>query len=281
MSSVLFVEAFGQLFQGADLERIVSEDAGDLYSVFEARAESMGWSSTPSSRPARRRPLLWHMNEAELTAGIDDSRIGYVQVGLDVGDVERTRVPVPSPPVIGFRYAPLGVRRRSVEPAVVLPALIQCFDDALRRFGDVELSALQVTANFLDPWTQSYPRALTSGLNWFNTILKGHVDALIAFDQELLGGQTEEALVASLRRKNTGSFEFGPVVAVPEQHSVRAWVDAPPVYSISPAHSGLGVSVTLSEWTASAVAWVLAMVIDTARSIEPDVSSFAVRVTRL
>jgi hypothetical protein len=88
-------------------------------------------------------------------------------------------------------------------------------------------------------------------------------------------------LVASLRRKNTGSFEFGPVVAVPEQHSVRSWVDAPPVYSISPAHSGLGVSVTLSEWTASAVAWVLAMVIDTARSIESDVSSFAVRVTRL
>ena len=45
MSSVLFVEAFGQLFQGADLERIVSEDAGDLYSVFEARAEAMCWST--------------------------------------------------------------------------------------------------------------------------------------------------------------------------------------------------------------------------------------------
>ena len=281
MSSVLFVEAFGQLFQGADLEGIVSEDAGDLYSVFDTRAESMCWSTAWSSiTSARRRPLLWHMNEAELTAGIDDSRIGYVQVGLDVGDVERTRAPVPSPPVIGFRYAPLGVRRRSIEPAVVLPALIQCFDDALRRFGVVELSALQVTANFLDPWTQSYPR-VTSGLNWFNTFLRGRAEVLVAFDQELLGGQTEEALVASLRRKNTGSFEFGPVVAVPEQHSVRAWVDAPPIYSISPAHSGLGVSVTLPEWTASAVAWVLAMVIDTARSIEPDVSSFAVRVTRL
>ena len=177
--------------------------------------------------------------------------------------------------------APLGVRRRSIEPGIVLPPLIQCFDDALRRFGVVELSALQVTANFLDPWTQSYAGDLISGLNWFNTTLKGQADALIAFDQELLGGQTEEALVASLRRKNTGSFEFGPVVAVPEQHSVRAWVDAPPVYSISPAHSGLGVSVTLPEWTASAVAWVLAMVIDTARASAPDISNFAVRVTRL
>ena len=280
MSSVLFVEAFGQLFQGADLEGIVSEDAGDLYSVFDTRAESMCWSKAPSTTWARRRPLLWHMNEAELTAGIDDSRIGYVQVGLDVGDVERTRAPVPSPPVIGFRYAALGVRRRSIEPAVVLPALIQCFDDALRRFGVVELSGLQVTANSLDPWTESYPR-VTSGLNWFNTTLKGQADALIAFDQELLGGQTEEALVASLRRKNTGSFEFGPVVAVPERHSVRAWVDAPPVYSISPAHSGLGVSVTLPEWTASAVAWVLALVIDTARASAPDGRNFAVRVTRV
>ena len=281
MSSVLFVEAFGQLFQGADLEGIVSEDAGDLYNVFEARAEAMCWSTAWPTTSARRRPLLWHMNEAELTAGIDDSRIGYVQVGLDVGDVERTRVPVPSPPVIGFRYAPLGVRRRSVEPAVVLPALIQCFDDALRRFGDVELSALQVTANFLDPWTQSYPRALTSGLNWFNTILKGHVDALIAFDQELLGGQTEEALVASLRRKNTGPFEFGPVVAVHGQYLVRASADVPHVYSITPAHSGLGVSVTMPEWTPSAIAWVIAMVIDTARASAPDVNSLAVRVTRV
>ena len=281
MSSVLFVEAFGQLFQGADLEGIVSEDAGDLYSVFDARAESMCWSTAWSSiTSARRRPLLWHMNEAELTAGIDDSRIGYVQVGLDVGDVERTKAPVPSPPVIGFRYAQLGVRRRSIEPAVVLPALIQCFDDALRRFGVVELSALQVTANFLDPWTQSYAGDLISGLNWFSTTLKGQADALIAFDQELLGGQTEDELVATLRRKNTGSFEFGPVVAVPEQHSVKVGVESP-IRSISPAQSGMGLSVTLPEWTASAVAWVLAMVIDTARSIEPDVSSFAVRVTRV
>ena len=172
MSSVLFVEAFGQLFQGPGLEGIVSEDAGDLYSVFEARAESMCWSTAWSNTSAHRLPVLWHMNEAELTAGIDDSRIGYVQVGLDIGDVERTRAPVPSPPVIGFHYAALGIRRRSIEPAVVLPALVQCFDDALRRFGDVELSALQVSAHSLDPWTNSYPRALISTLNWFNTIPK-------------------------------------------------------------------------------------------------------------
>ena len=70
------------------------------------------------------------MEEAELTAGIDTSRIGFVQVGLEVGDVEPTTVP--PVPIRGFRYAALaGVRRRPVEPAMVLPALVQCFYDAL------------------------------------------------------------------------------------------------------------------------------------------------------
>ena len=55
---------------------------------------------------------------------------------------------------------------------MLLPALIQCFDDALRRFGVVELSGLQVTANFLEPMTRSCTGDLVSMLNWFNTTLK-------------------------------------------------------------------------------------------------------------
>ena len=261
------------MFRSANLEGIVLEDEEDLYSVFTARAELMGWSTTS----ARRRPLLWGMNEAELTAGIDASRIGWVQVGLEVGDIEPTRVP--SVPVPGYGYAPLGVHRRAVDPALMLPALIQCFDDALRRFGVVELSGLQVSANFLAPRMQSYAD-LVSMLNWFNTTPKGRADALIAFDQELFAGHTEEELVANLQRKNTGPFEFGPVVAVPEQHSIKAGIEAP-VRSISPSRSGLGVSVTLPEWTASAAAWVLAIVIDAAGTSAPDVSNFAVRVVRV
>ena len=179
------------------------------------------------------------MNEAELTAGTDASRIGWVQVGLDVGDVEPTREP--SAPVLGYGYAPLGVRRSAAEPAMALPALVQCFDDALRRFGVVELSGLQVMASYLEPSTRSGASDLVSGLNWFNITSNARVDALIAFDQELLGGLTEAELVASLQRKNTGSFEFGPVVSVPEQHSIKAGSETP-IRSISPAHSGLGVS---------------------------------------
>ena len=270
--STLFLEAFGQLSPGTNL---IDAEEEDLYSVFRARAELMGWSTTSN----RRRPMLWDMNEAELTVGVEASRIGWVQVGLNVGDLEPTRAP--PAPVTGWGYAALGVRRRPSEPAMVLPALVQCFDDALHRFGDIELFGIQVTAAYdLDPITRSPAGDLVSALNWFNTTLKGKADALIAFNQELLGGQTEEELVAGLQWRNTGLFKFGPVAALPEQHSIKAsfeWPERP----ISPARSGLGVSVMLPEWTASAVGWALATVIDAARAGAPDVRNFAVRVTRV
>ena len=281
--STLFLEAFGQLSSGANL---IDSEEEDLYSVFNARAELMSWSTTAIPRPNG--PLLWGMEEAELTAGTDASRIGLVQVGLDVGVVgvlePGTGLSEP-PPVTGggwYGYAPreMPPSASAVDPAFVLPALVQCFYDALRRFGVVDLSGLQLTASHLDPSTQSRAGNLVSVLNWFNTTLKGKADALIAFDQELLGGHTEAEVLASLQRKNTGSFEFGPVVSVPERHSIKAGVETP-IRSISPAHSGLGVSVTLPEWTASAAAWVLAIVIDTARASAPDVRNFAVRVTRV
>ena len=281
MPSVLFVEAFGQLASGTNL---IDSEEEDLYSVFNARAELMGWSALPSNRHPRRRSSLWNMNDAELTAGTGDaSRIGWVQVGLaddPTGDVVESGSP-PPPGYVGYAYAPLSKRRLSeVEPAIALPALIQCFDDALRRFGIIELSAFQVTAHFLDPRTRSSLGDLVSELNWFNTTQKEKADALIAFDQGLLGGHTEAELVASLRRKNTGLFEFGPVVAVPDEHSVKASFLGVPD-PVSPAHSGFGVSVTLPEWTASAVGWALAIVIDTARASAPNLRHFAVRLTRV
>ena len=78
MPSTLFLEAFGQLSRDTSLAGIVSEEE-DLYSVFNARAELMSWATTASHR---RRVEIWDMNEAELTAGIETSRIGWVQVGL-------------------------------------------------------------------------------------------------------------------------------------------------------------------------------------------------------
>jgi len=273
MPGTLFLEAFGQLSRDTSLTGIVSEEKEDLYSIFNARANLMSWATTAS---ARRRVEIWDMNEAELTAGTGASRIGWVQVGL--GEVvEPGTLELPTP-VRGWTSLPV-VRHSAVEPPMVLPALVQCFDDALRRFGAVELSGVQVTASHLDPCTRSCLGDLVGVLNWFNTTQKARADALIAFDQELLGGQTEAELLASIERDRR-SFEFGPVAAVPEQHSIKNPVEL--TWSgVSPARSGLGVSVTLPEWTASAVGWVLAKVIDAARASAPDVPNFAVRVTRV
>ena len=281
--STLFLEGFGQL--SPDTYLIDSEEE-DLYSVFLAHATLMGWCDTST----RRGPLLWGMEEAELTAGTDATRIGFVQVGLKPGVVgvlepgSDPSAPRPSPASRGgwTGYAKLPTPRSAdaVDPAIVLPPLIQCFDDALRRFGVIELSGLQVTASSLEPSTRSCFGDLVSGLNWFNTTPKERTDALIAVDNELLGGHTKAELFARLQRRNNGSFEFGPVVAVPEQYSIKAGAEYP-ILSISPVHSGLGLSVTLPEWTASAAGWVLATVIDAARTIAPDVRNFAVRITRV
>ena len=249
MPGTVFLEAFGQLSRDTSLEGVVSERE-DLYSVFNARAEFMNWSSTTMGND-RSDYLLWGINEAELTAGIEASRIGWVQVGLAEG----------------------------VEPVMALPPLVWCFDDALRRFGVVELSGLQVTASHVEPCTQSCLGYLVGGLNWFNTTQKARAKAIIAFDNELLRGHTEAEVVARLERDRR-SFEFGPLVHVTEQYTVKVPVEMP-WSDVSPARSGLGMSVTLPEWTASSVGWVLAKVTDAARAIAPNVLDFAVRVTRI
>ena len=273
MPAFLFVEAFGQMAGEPDID--APEE--DLYSVFRDRSILMGWySETSDQYPVSLAPMLWAMEEAEMTADTDTRRIGWVQVGISVGELERAK---PSPgPVQGFAYAPLPVHRRDIEPSVVLPALIQCFVDALHRFGIVELSGIQVSARSLEPKAQPYSRSLNSGRSWFNTNLKGRADALIAFDEEFLGEHTEAELLAGLQRKYTGTFQFGPVVIVPEQYSIKAG-DEYAIRCISPA--GFGISVAMPEWTPNAVGWALGSVIDSARIINPDARNFTVRLTRI
>ena len=243
MPSILFLEAFGQL-SGKPMVDAVEED---LYSVFNARAELMGLSTTALPRPPR--PRLWGMNEAELTPGDSRNRIGFVQVGLDAG---------------------------AVDPPEALPALTQCFDDALVRFGTVELSAVQVTATHLGPPLQSCIGDLVAADNWFNLSDKTGVDAVVVLDQELLGGNTP----LFSRYTRPGIFEFGQTATVHEEHQVRI----PPEAPYCPATSGgpaLGWTFTLPEWTASCIGWMLAIVVDIARTENPDGRSFAARLSRV
>ena len=124
MSQILFLEAFGQLSRDTSLAGIVS-GAEEFYSVFNTRAELMSWATTAVQR---RRVDLWEMNEADFTAGTGESRIGWVQVGL--GEVvEPGTLELPTP-VQGYTSLPV-LRRSAFEPPMVLPALVQCFDDAI------------------------------------------------------------------------------------------------------------------------------------------------------
>jgi hypothetical protein len=221
-----------------------------------ARAELMCWSahggssSSPRFAGVWKRPLLWGLNEAELSAVSGESRIGWVQVGLEA----------------------------DVEAAMVLPALVQCFDDALSRFGAVELSGLQVTAVYL-PRARPCAGNLIGNLNWFHVAPGPRAAALIAVDAGLLQAGTEAELVVSLQRMYTGPFEFGPLVAVSEEHSIGVLWSPAARLGLSPARQG--VSVKLPEWTASAAAWVLAIVIDEMRFARPDVRNFAARISRV
>ncbi len=266
MSTTLFIEAFGQLSGPA----VIDAQEEDLHSVFRARAELMGWAATSDESP-----LLWSMEEAEITADTDPYRIGWVQVGLGVGPFEAFSIP--TDPVPG--WAGLPIRRRSGEPVTALAALVQCFSDALGRFGAVELSGLQVTASELETGTRSCRWYLVSALNWFNTDSKAGAEAIVAFDQDLLGCHDVSELVATLQHKDTYPFEFRTAVAVSERNAVNVPAETP-FYPVAPK-SDMGVFVTMPEWTPSAAGWVLASVVDAARLIEPDANSFMARVTRV
>ena len=266
MAATLFLEGFGQLTGPATID----SREEDLYSIFRERAELMCWGTTSNARP-----LLWSMEEAEITADTDPCRIGWAQVGLGIGPVELPDIPANSAP----GWVGLPTLQRSTDPVLVLSPLVQCFSDALHRFGDVELHDIQVTTSGMDVAAQSYPSYLVSVLNWFNTNLKAGADAIVAFDQNLLGDNKASELVATLRRRNTYPFEFSTFTPVYEKHMVKIPAETP-YHPVAP-QSDAGVFVTLPEWTPSAVGWVLASVVDAARLVNPDATNFAVRLTRV
>ena len=251
-NTTLFLEAFGQLTPGT---AVINAEEEDLYSVFRARSEVMSLSTLTATR----RPLLWDMNEAELTAGSASSRIGWAQVGMRGDDMYLLR-----------HYA--------VDPGRALPALSQCLDDALRRFGNVTLAGLQVTLHDLRPLAPDSVMDYVSPRNWFNLAAPAEAEAHIAFDHAWLGDR-----IAALpdRFPNTGPFEVGPVVTVPDSHRIQVPAETPFVGGLEAAR--LGLAVTLPEWSASAAGWVLALALYTTRTVllSEAPRHCAVRVTRV
>jgi len=175
MGATIFVEAFGRFLSGG------YHPDEDLYSVFRARSVLMGWYTPPQRKPSSLSPVFWRMEEADLCEQNDALRIATAQVGLEDG------VPI----------------------VIALPALIQCFDDSLRRFGAVELSGYQVTVEGLEAMQESRPFDLLFHLfdmtNYFEVSHRSTEATLIVY--ELAKGCGLQ-LVTELERFSTNTFRY-------------------------------------------------------------------------
>jgi hypothetical protein len=252
-SATVFVEAFGRRSTTSDANGLINAEEEDLYSVFHARSVLMSWYGADR---ATQRPMAWHMHEAEITADADKlgpgtPRIAYAQVGLE-----------PHPAEIVLR----------------LPAIIQCFHDAVRRFGHVDLSSIQVTATSITPGPPSCLMDLISSRNWFNTTANARVNATIAFDQETLGNHAETRPFSRLQDGVGPQFTFGPLTDTSESHRISVPDEVPFLAHAQPSDTAL--PVTLPEWTPSSIGWALAAVADCVRTASVDLENIIVRITR-
>ena len=269
----------------------IDPEEEDLWSVFRARGELMGWSTTADDTP-----LLWSMEEAEITADTDPNRIGFAQVGLRVGPTEPNELPsslrsLPSHrrmtapsnelPESGgwYGYAPLPFRRRSTDPVMALPALAQCFHDSLSRFGDAQLTALQLSLISPQLRKESCRSYLTSSLNWFDTNLTGGADAIVSFNQALLGDREFSDLLARLINWRDVPFHFSAIRNIPERCRIEQSEST--VWPEATQTSPQGLLVSMPEWTPSAAGYVLATVIDLARDFAQGTETLAIRTTRI
>lgn len=255
--TTVFVEAFGRRLPVSDANGLINAEEEDLYSVFHARSVLMSWYGADR---ATERPMAWVMHEAEITADTGDpgpggSRIGYAQVGL---------------------------WGNGAEIVLRLPALIQCFHDALCWFGDVNLSAIQITAAWLVPHPPSCLMDLISARNWFNTIadtiVSNRVNAVIAFDEESLDNHAQTKPFSRLQSGVGRQFIFGPLSGASESHRIALPAEMPKVRNTRP--SDVNLPVALPEWTPGAIGWALAAAVDAVRTASPGLQTIIARITR-
>lgn len=241
--STLFVEAFGSTTG----ENTVNADE-DLWSVFRGLTQVMGWFSNSDDEPT-----LWSMEDAGMEEA--PSAVGSVQVGI-----EPTRL-VPR----------------------ILPAVFQCLNDALQRFGATTEIGFQVTTLRIENLSDdSCMWHLVHVMSWFNLDVREKFEAVVHFDRGLLGDHDVSTLVAYLERGNNGVFEFRLIDDVPTE--ARVQLDS--LYTvhrrISPIQlADQGILVSMPEWSPSAAGWVLARVIDAAHTLGSNPSKYAIRISQV
>ncbi|MGE0227602.1 MAG: hypothetical protein AB7I38_02665 [Dehalococcoidia bacterium] len=160
----------------------------------------------------------------------------------------------------------------------VLPALVQCLEDALGRFGIVESSALQLTAVGMSP---APPPSDDTHASWLASFSARHdepVDAALAFDGGMLGTHSELDVAGRLVRPGSPFFSFGTPATVPAELRIAAPPEAPLDRPLSAAIRG--IAVRMPEWSSAAAAWVLSAAVEAARA-SAATTAFACRLSRL
>ena len=298
MTPILILKAFGHI-PSTDLIESEKErerrerlnpptgavETGILHRAFEARAEIMGWAAT--SRNNTLPQPIWDMFEAGVTDSEDDpSLIGWAYVGM-ANPIDLSRQPPAPQPGTGVGWAaiqmPPGYDESTVPLPVALPSFVQCLDDALRRIGATAVSGYQLTCHYANHQPSQRNRGhLVSGISWFDVPALDAVatDALVAFDHGFLGGHPTSELMSRVGDRNDEPFGFDLEPDLPDLHRIKG-PGSSILRSVIFKPSGIGLSVRMPEWSASAAGWVLATVIDAAHTIAPDVGNFAVRITRV
>ena len=251
MKPLVVMEAFGEL-PSTDL--VAAEREREQRGREDRPARAVPFGLLHSAFDARAElmawssPRLWETYEAKLTAPeFDSSLIGWVYV-------------------------------EASEPlSTVFPPLVQCLDDSLRRIGAVDVSGFQVTIYGAGLQAERVAVDLYTAAMWFTTPTgpQDGLEALISFDGGL---PPAENLLDSLRGRNTDPFNFA-LAGVVDRCAIRG-PGATPFPRITFVPSDLGVSVRMPEWTASAVGWVLAAIVETVGESILDVENFVVRITR-
>lgn len=248
----LTLDGFGSFVSYPDNAAEVNED-GALWGAFMGTGELMRWSrefSHASNDPPD--TGLWWLEEAEFALSEGTSRIGFAQVGVD----------------------------QDVHVAPVLAPLCQCFDDSLRRFGEVDLRSVQFNARNLLPDRRAPDRPFIPPLGWFRMSQGPRMDAFIAFDSQFLQGHDEAEFMTKLQGWNSlGIFDFGQVAVCPPEQAITGRTAWPSGREIVPADRGIPVS--LPEWTPTSAAVAVAHVVERARGDGHAPADFAVRITRL
>ena len=281
MTGTLIVTAFGDMT--FDPRRSSEDGEADLYFVFLSRSELMGWTKMGSSKePAV--TLLWGMNEAEFSED-DGPEIGFVQVGLDYfhGTYPSEDHPIADelPPDVDLSQGGWAAfptpddQGPPADAALAIPPLVQCVDDSLRWFGEVDISAYEVLAYDLVPNQRPHWWTLHSASGWFKRGDPERIQAVVTLGT----GQASDVITPESFKKlppeHADPFGFGPSITPPNERPTR-----PDLHWVDWTSAVAGIEVSMPEWSAGAIGWVIAMVYESVLSHEMAPQNLWVRVTR-